>query len=150
MKVTSMSTHKNTERFWVVAFDHDKDVNVWGAVVLDLSGVTSGGATLDEARENVREAIALRLDSDAIAGDLVSEPQGLNAIIARSAEDKNLSEDMAGAIILEVEAGELKPRAVRIQVTMNEALLSRVDRAANAAGTSRSGFLAEGARRMLG
>ena len=44
---------------------------------------------------------------------------------------------------------ELPGRAVRLSITMDEALAGAVDRAAAAQGFTRSGFLAEAARRML-
>jgi hypothetical protein len=44
---------------------------------------------------------------------------------------------------------ELPGKAVRVQVTMDEALLHRIDSAASAEGFTRSGFLAQAARERL-
>ncbi len=44
---------------------------------------------------------------------------------------------------------ELPGKAVRLNITLDEGLLAAVDRAARARGFTRSGFLAEAARRLL-
>lgn len=45
---------------------------------------------------------------------------------------------------------ELPKRAVRINISMDESLISAIDRAASAFGESRSHFLAEAAKLRLG
>ena len=44
---------------------------------------------------------------------------------------------------------EMPGRVVRVNLTMNEALLARVDAAASARGMSRSGYVAEAVRERL-
>ncbi len=44
---------------------------------------------------------------------------------------------------------EMPGRTVRVNLTMNEALLARVDAAASARGMSRSGYVAEAVRERL-
>jgi len=46
----------------------------WGAVVPDLPGCVSIGATLDEARENVKEAIELYLEVLQERGEPIPRP----------------------------------------------------------------------------
>ena len=46
----------------------------WGASVPDLPGCISIGGTLDEARENVKEAIGLYLDTLKEFGEPIPEP----------------------------------------------------------------------------
>jgi hypothetical protein len=55
----------------------------------------------------------------------------------------------AGAVAILVPAPAPKPRAVRLSITLDEGLLAEIDRAAARSGFSRSGFLAEGARRLI-
>lgn len=47
----------------------------WGAIVPDLPGCVSLGATFDEVETNVREAIALYLDVLKERGEPIPEPR---------------------------------------------------------------------------
>lgn len=47
----------------------------WGAIVPDLPGCVSIGATLEEAQHNVKEAIELYLEVLAERGQQVPEPR---------------------------------------------------------------------------
>ncbi|MCZ8283537.1 type II toxin-antitoxin system HicB family antitoxin [Aquidulcibacter sp.] len=134
---------------WSVAFDHDPVVGMWGAVVLDLPGCTSGGDSLEEARSNVREAIALYIADVQEETGTVPSPLGLESILRIAETDADMRERLEGAIVLESDAGELKSRSVRVQITMNEGLLARVDQVAESVGMNRSAWLAEAARRLI-
>ena len=139
---------KDNSLKWTVAFDQDEDGS-WGAVVLDLDGCFSGGDTLVEARANVREAIAAHLEALEFEGSAMPKPIGLEVILKQAAHDQDLNRTLIGAVVLESDAEEVKGRATRVQITMNEGLLQKVDQAAAQIGQTRSGFLAEGARRMM-
>jgi hypothetical protein len=56
--------------------------------------------------------------------------------------------DSAGAMIALVPYAP-PARAARVNITLDETLLARVDRAAETAGETRSGYLADAARRRL-
>jgi predicted RNase H-like HicB family nuclease len=133
---------------WSVAFDQGSD-GTWGAVVLDLDGCSSGGETFAQARANVREAIAAHLDVLGDMGMTLPTPIGIDALLERATMDRDLFEAMEGALVLESDAEELRGKATRVQITMNENLLARVDQSASRLGQTRSGFLAEGARRLI-
>jgi hypothetical protein len=45
---------------------------------------------------------------------------------------------------------ELSGRAVRVNITLNEGLLARFDKAAGAEGETRSGYIAQAVRERLG
>ena len=134
---------------WSVAFDHDPEVRMWGAVVLDLPGCTSGGDSLEEARSNVREAIAIYIADAQEETGTAPSPLGLENILKIAETDADMRERLEGAIVLESDAGELKSRSVRVQITMNEGLLARVDQIAESVGMNRSAWLAEAARRFI-
>jgi predicted RNase H-like HicB family nuclease len=106
----------------------------------DLPGCTSAGDSVDEALANATEALALHLELTLEHGEPVPEPTPFDRI----AVDPGLEE--AGRALLPV---DVPTRAQRVNITMDEALLGRVDRAAAQAGLTRSGFLAEAARRLL-
>lgn len=71
---------------------------------------------------------------------------------ARSLEelrsDPLFTEDSRDAMIGLIEV-DLPGRAVRVNISVEESLLKRIDRAAEAAGESRSGFLAQAAKARL-
>ena len=71
------------------------------------------------------------------------EPSPIDAPLPDWLED-------AGDVVLRTLVRVERPgRAVRLSITMDESLAGAVDRAAAARGFTRSGFLAEAARRML-
>lgn len=58
---------------YLVLFDRSGDGG-WGAVVPDLPGCMSAGDSLDEARENVREAIELWIEASRELGNEIPRP----------------------------------------------------------------------------
>ena len=52
----------------------EKAEHNWAAYVPDLPGCVTTGATLDETKRNVREAIALHLEAMELVGEPVPEP----------------------------------------------------------------------------
>ena len=59
------------KRFAVV---FEKAANNWAAYVPDLPGCVTTGATVEETRANIREAIALHLGAMAEVGEPIPEP----------------------------------------------------------------------------
>ena len=53
---------------------YEKGETNWGAIVPDLPGCVSIGDTLEEAQENVKEAISLYLEVLAERGETLPEP----------------------------------------------------------------------------
>lgn len=58
---------------YLAVFDRAADGS-WGAVVPDLPGCTSAGATLDETRGNIRDAIELWIAVERERGHEIPEP----------------------------------------------------------------------------
>ncbi len=106
----------------------------------DLPGCASGGSTLDEAHATAAEALALHIDEMIMDGEALPEPSSLDRVMQnRGARD-------AVAILFTV---EVKVRAVRVNITLPEDTLREIDRHAEAHGLTRSGFLAQAARRAM-
>lgn len=127
-----------------VAFLHHED-GVWGISFPDYPGCISTGATVDEALLRGGQALALHIGGLSENGLDIPAPRSAEDILA----DPRFDEDRRDAVVAAVPI-DLPGRAVRINITMDESLLSAVDRAARATGSSRSGFLAEAARVRLG
>jgi len=115
----------------------------FGVFFPDLGGCTSGGETLIEAMENAEEALAAWID-DALAHDeKLPKPTALERV------KPGRGIRVATVQLLRVDIPKTK-QAVKVAISIDPALLRRLDAAANARGKTRSGLLAEGARLVLG
>ncbi len=102
----------------------------------DLPGCTSAGRTMQEAALAAEEALSGHLAVTSEHQEEIPEPSELDAI----GHDPDV-EEVARILV----RGERPGKAVRVQITLDEGLLARIDRAAR----NRSGFLAEAARAAL-
>jgi predicted RNase H-like HicB family nuclease/predicted transcriptional regulator len=127
----------------VVALIHEQN-GVFGASFPDFLGCTTVANSLDAIIPKAAEALAFHVEG--MAEDGLSLPPVRNLTQLR--KDPIVREDSAGAIIALVPYAP-PTRATRINITFDESLLDRVDRAAEAAGETRSGYLAAAARQRL-
>lgn len=102
----------------------------------DLPGCTSAGDTIQEAALAAEEALSGHLAVSIEHGDPIPDPSELDAL----EHDPDVAE--AARVLVR---GERPGRAVRVQVSIDEGLLARIDRIAK----NRSGFLAEAAKAKL-
>ena len=102
----------------------------------DLPGCVSAGVTMQEAALGAEKALSGHLAIMAQYGDPIPEPSSIDAI----ARDPDVDE--AARVLVR---GDRPGRAVRVQVSIDEGLLARIDRVAS----NRSGFLADAARAKL-
>lgn len=108
----------------------------FGVFFPDLPGCVSAGATVQEAALGAEEALNGHLAVSAEHGDEISDPSSLDAI------ERDPDVDEVARILVR---GERPGRAVRVQVSIEEGLLARIDRVAK----NRSRFLADAARAAL-
>jgi len=119
-----------------------KDANSdYGVSFPDLPGVITAGRTLDEARAMATEALAFHLEGLAEDGEAVPEPSTLEEIMA-IAENKD-----GVAVLIDAPAAEVK--SVRVNITLPADVLGEVDRYAEREGFTRSGFLAQAAKKAM-
>lgn len=112
----------------------------YGMVFPDFPGCVTVGATAADAARHAVEALALHVEGE--AAEAIPSPSDIDA---------PLPEWAAGAadgvrVLVPV---ELPGRITRVNITFDEALLRRVDNAAEHAGFTRSGYLAQAAREKL-
>jgi len=112
----------------------------YGVYFPDLPGCTSYGRTVSEAIGNAEEALSLHLAGMIEDGDRIPDPTAPELVQADPESD---------VVAKVIARAELPGKAVRINITMDEGLLSAVDNAAGRASTSRSGFLADAVRQYL-
>jgi predicted RNase H-like HicB family nuclease len=108
----------------------------FGVIFPDLPGCVSAGATVQEAAVNAEEALNGHLAVAAEFGDAIPEPSAIDAIEVDAEVD-----EVARLLV----RGERPGKSVRIQVSIEEGLLARIDRKAK----NRSRFIAEAARAAL-
>lgn len=108
----------------------------YGVFFPDLPGCVSAGATIQEAARNAEEALDGHLIVSAEHGDPIPDPSVL--------DDVRVDDDIDVVARVLVRA-ERPGKAVRLNITLDEGLVARIDRVAK----NRSGFLADAARAML-
>jgi predicted RNase H-like HicB family nuclease len=127
----------------VVALIHEEN-GLFGASFPDFLGCTTVADSLDALMPKAAEVLAFHVEG--MMEDGLSLPPVRSLMELR--KDPIFREDSAGAMIALVPYAP-PARAARINITLDESLLERVDRAAEAAGETRSGYLAAAARHRL-
>lgn len=128
-------------RFPVVL--HTDDGVRYGVTVPDLPGCFSSGDTFDDAIASVAEAIDLHLDGLTEAGGDVPVPLAM----ARHRINPDFADGIWAAV--DVDVARFEGKAEKINITLPRRLLAKIDDYARAHGATRSGFLAEAARRAM-
>ncbi|CAN5268148.1 hypothetical protein BH11PSE2_BH11PSE2_05680 [soil metagenome] len=106
----------------------------------DLADCTAQAATLADLLTRAREALQHRLSQMAADGVEWPEPSNIEDL-ATASEGKP-----AGTLLVDV---DIEDAPVRVNISIGERLLKRIDQSAEARGMTRSGFIAAAARGML-
>ncbi len=120
-----------------IAIELGDENTAFGVVVPDLPGCFSAGDTLDEAMAGAEEAIALWIDATLDSGAAIPTPSSIDTI--------RLNPEFAGWIfaIVVIDPALLDDTIERINITLPRRVLKRLDALARAAGSSRSGYVAQ-------
>lgn len=124
-----------------IALIHKERGSDYGVSFPDFPGCVTAGNTLDEARANAAEALALHIEGMIEDGDALPEPSDLAATM-RDRENRD-------AVAILVDAPAPAGKAVRVNITLPEDVLRDIDAFAEREGYSRSGFIAKAARGAL-
>lgn len=126
-----------------IAMEPGDASTAWGVVVPDLPGCFSAGDTAEEAFANAVEAI------EAHCAALAEDEQDIPT--PRPLAEHQTNPEFAGWVwaLVEVDVRRFEGRAEKINITLPRRLLDRIDRYAHAQGATRSGFLADAARRAM-
>lgn len=137
----------------VIGLVHEED-GTYGISFADFPGCVSACATLDEAVERGRATLAFHVEGMVEDGDPLPPIRTLEEL----REDEDFHADAKGAaakgaaakgaVVVAVPL-ELPGRSVRLNISLDERLVEAIDRAATAAGQTRSGFLADAAKTRL-
>ena len=120
---------------------HKEARSDYGVSFPDFPGVVTAGKDLDDARVMAEEALTLHVEGLLEDGEALPEPSSLEAVMT-DPENKN-----GVAILVAVKSAASK--SVRVNVTLPEDVLERIDKYAEAHGLSRSGFLAMAAKQAI-
>ena len=118
---------------------HKDPKSDYGVIVPDLPGCFSAGRTLDEAIAMAREAIECHIEG------MIDDHESLPALTPLHVHQKRRGYAGGTWAIVEIDLARLQGKARRINLAVPERVLRRVDRAAERAGESRSGFLTRAA-----
>lgn len=127
----------------VVMFIHEEN-GAYGASFPDFPGATTVADNLDALYQKAAQMLAFHVGGMAEDGDAIPNPRPLS----EWRNDPAFKQDCEDAMIGVVDV-DLPSKAVRVNISVEESLLKRIDRAAEAAGESRSGFLAQAAKARL-
>ena len=120
-----------------IAIEPGDENTAFGVVVPDLPGCFSAGDTLDEAMAGAEEAIALWIDATIDAGNAIPTPCSLDAV--------RLNPEFSGWVfaVVAIDPALLDDTVERVNITLPRRVLKRLDALAEAAGSSRSGYVAQ-------
>jgi predicted RNase H-like HicB family nuclease len=104
----------------------------------DVPGCVAEGRNLSELLINVRQALTTRLEAYEAAGEAWPPATPIEQIPARE-----------GVMPAPIDVAVDDP-PIRVNVSLGERLVQRLDAAAEAQGMTRSGFIAQSVRRSLG
>ncbi|RJR41103.1 MAG: ribbon-helix-helix protein, CopG family [Deltaproteobacteria bacterium] len=125
-----------------IAVVHKEPGSDYGVSFPDFPGCITAGKTIDEAKDLAHEALLLHLEG--LREDRVPLPAPTNL------EDLVADPENAEAVaFLVVSAPDAQGKAKRINITMPEETLRRVDAAAKRRGLSRSSFLTRAAQEAM-
>lgn len=128
---------------WVPALIHEEN-GAYGISFPDFPGVVSGGDAPDEAIRRGQATLAFHVEGMLEDGDPLPRIRGLAELKA----DPDFREAARDAAVVLVGL-DLPGKAVRVNISIDENLLERIDAASSAINQSRSAFLADAARALL-
>ena len=113
----------------------------FGVEFPDFPGCVAAGNTLDEALAQAEYALEFHVEGVVAEGQTIPAPSPLEQVLE--------SADAHGTAVFLVPHRPTKGRAVRVNITLDEFLLKRIDAEAAQQGMSRSAFLAAAARARI-
>jgi predicted RNase H-like HicB family nuclease len=136
-----------TLRFYrVIAYQGPREApdDGWDVIFPEFPGCVSEGETEQLAMENAVEALAQHIDAMVAASEPLPAAVGVNAPLP----DWILATEMPNQVHALLPM-EVPGKTVRINFTMDEALVNRLDAVASREGTTRSGYLSQAVREKL-
>lgn len=123
--------------YFPIVIHKDKDSS-YGITIPDIPGCFTAGETLDKALTNVQEAVECHLEGETKA----PKPSGIDKYIHHP--------DYKGGVwvLVDIDLSFMSGKTVRINITVPENILRKIDRAAKKRGVPRSVFLVDAASKI--
>lgn len=128
----------------VVMLVHEENKR-FGASFPDFPGCTTAAGDLDNLLTKANEALAFHVAGMIEDGRQLPPIRSLTELRA----DPQFREDASDAILVTLVPVELPSKVLRVNITLDENTLGLIDRAAEASGETRSGFLARAAKERI-
>ena len=125
-----------------IAVVHKDPKSDFGVSFPDFPGCITAGSSIDEAKDMAHDALELHIKGMLEDGENIPAPSNLEDIMA----DPDYSDAVA---ILVVTVSEERPRSVRVNITVPEDMLRKIDAIAKKRGMSRSSFLVHAAQNAI-
>ena len=125
-----------------IAVVHKDPKSDFGVSFPDFPGCVTAGSSIDEAKDMANDALSLHVKGLLEDGEDIPSPSKLEDIM----ENPEYSDSVA---ILVVSVSEAKPRSVRVNITVPEDMLRKIDNIAKQRGMSRSSFLVKAAQNAI-
>jgi predicted RNase H-like HicB family nuclease/predicted DNA binding CopG/RHH family protein len=125
-----------------IALIHKEPTTGFGASFPDFPGAVTVADTLENLRSEAEAVLAFHIEGMIEDGDAIPEPSTLDAVIG-------LKDYRDAVAVLVVKAPDVASLSVRINVTIPDMMLKRIDRHAAKQGLSRSGFLVRAAKKQM-
>jgi predicted RNase H-like HicB family nuclease len=127
-----------------IALFHTSPDGGWGVMFPDFPGCISAGDTYEEAMKSGMEALSGHVALMRADGDPIPTPRSLESIRAEAEDWIEWDGAITGLVPLLPPSG-----TVRLNISMDQRLLTRIDAAAHERAMTRSTFLAEAAQRAM-
>jgi predicted RNase H-like HicB family nuclease len=125
-----------------IAVIHKDPASDFGVSFPDFPGCVTAGRSIDDAKDMAQDAISLHIKGMLEDGESIPAPSKLEDIM----DDPDYA-DAAAVIIVTV--SDAKPRSVRVNITVPEDMLRKIDSMAKKKGMSRSAFLVHAAQSAI-
>jgi predicted RNase H-like HicB family nuclease len=125
-----------------IAVVHKEPQSDFGVSFPDFPGCITAGSTIDEAKDMAYDALSLHVKGMLENGENIPAPSKLEDIM----DDPDYSD---AAAILIVSVSDAKSRSVRVNITVPEDMLRKIDSVAKKKGMSRSSFLVYAAQNAI-
>ena len=125
-----------------IAVVHKDPKSDFGVSFPDFPGCITAGTSIDEAKDMADDALSLHVKGLLEDGEDIPSPSRLEDIM----ENPEYSDSVA---ILVVSISEAKARSVRVNITVPEDMLRKIDNIAKQRGMSRSSFLVNAAQNAI-
>jgi predicted RNase H-like HicB family nuclease len=125
-----------------IAVVHKEPASDYGVSFPDFPGCITAGKSIDEAKDMAYEALLLHLEGLREDGEPLPAPTNLEDIVADP-------ENADAVAFLVISVPDPHGKAKRINITIPEDTLRRVDATAKRRGLSRSSFLTRAAQAVM-